>query len=75
MIEDDAKADMLAEIEDYAGYARRQPGDVTLTEIAERLGVGRKTARIKANEMVAAGRWTTHLVFDNRQVRVWRKVS
>lgn len=70
------KADMLAEIEKYNEIPRRQPGDVTLKEIGEALGLGRKSTQVRADRMVKAGLLTRHRVLDGQYWPwVYRSVS
>lgn len=71
---DATKADMLAEIEAFADIEKRQPGDVSLKELAERLNMTPQAARVRANAMVEKGTWITCRVKDGQfWMRIWRR--
>jgi len=71
-----SKADMLAEIEAYNEISRKQDDDVTIKDIADKLGLSRKATQTRIDKMVSEGLLTKHKVFDGHSwlwiYRPWR---
>jgi len=55
MMSEDEKRALLDELVRYGTRPEMQPGDVTLSELAEELGVGRGTAQKRMKGLIEAG--------------------
>ncbi len=55
MMSDEEKQALLEELVQYGRRPEMQPGDVTLSELAEQLGVGRGTAQKRMKGLIEAG--------------------
>ena len=55
MMSDDERKALLDELVAFGTRPKMQPGDVTLAELAEQLGVCRSTAQKRVEPLVASG--------------------
>ena len=76
MIDNEMRARMLADLNEFGGVARMQEGDLTVADVAENQGLGQTAAKRRADAMVDAGRWTRHKVLRGQQwLWVYRRVE
>lgn len=74
MLDEEVRAAMLAEIEQYQGLGRRQPGDIDTEDVQKELGVSRSTAERYLAQMEKRVGWLKVRIIQNgRAKHVWRK--
>ena len=75
---DDMKAEILAEISALAEKPKRQPGDVSISDLREQWGVQDATVKSWMKKYVDNGQYESMMVYDpqvGRSCRVYRKVK
>lgn len=67
--------DLWTELDEYFKIEPRQPGDVTLNEIAEHYGISDETARVKMKALTKGGVYRyVKVALDGKVIGIYRKV-
>jgi DNA-binding Lrp family transcriptional regulator len=68
--------DLWNELDEYFRIEPRQPGDVTINEIAEHYGISDETARVKMKTLTKGGVYRyVKVAVDGKVIGVYRKVQ
>ena len=69
------EAEVWQELEKYFGYDMRQPGDISINDIAKQFQFSDETARVKMNGLVKKGLFKRVRVRDKEKIMtVYRRV-
>lgn len=67
--------DLWQELDEYFKIEQRQPGDITINEIAEHYGISDETARVRMKALTKGGVYRyVKVAVDTKVIGVYRKV-
>ena len=70
------KEGILAEIEQYLRLERRQEGDVSIDDVAQEIGMGRKAASVRMDALIEKEiSKCINVLDDGHWVKIYRKVE
>ena len=70
------KEGILAEIEQYLRLERRQEGDVSIDDVAQEIGMGRKAASVRMDALIEKEIFKCiNVLDDGHWVKIHRKVE